>query len=79
MPRFFFHIAHGSRIRPADEGIDLPDDDAAWREAIIACGQLISDLDPDLNAGTEWRMDVTYETGTVRFRLRFSVDVDPKN
>jgi hypothetical protein len=79
MPRFFFHIAHGSRARPADEGIDLPDEEAAWREAITACSELISDLDLNLKTGTEWRMDVTDETGAVRFRLRFSVDVDPKN
>jgi hypothetical protein len=79
MPRFFFHITQGTRVRPANEGIDLPDGDAAWREAITACGELISYLDPDLKAGTEWRMDVTDETGAVRFRLRFSVDVDPKN
>lgn len=79
MPRFFFHITQGTRVRPANEGIDLPDDAAAWQEAITACSELISDLYPDLKAGTEWRMDVTDKTGAVRFRLRFSVDVDPKN
>jgi Domain of unknown function (DUF6894) len=79
MPRFFFHIVQGTRVRPANEGIDLPDDDAVWQEAIKACSELIADLDQDLKAVTEWRMDVTDETGAVRSRLRFSVDVDPKN
>ncbi len=79
MPRFFFHIAQGTRVRPANEGLDLPDDDAAWQEAISACSELIADLDQGPKAGTEWQMDVTDETGAVRFRLGFSVDVDPKN
>jgi hypothetical protein len=81
MPRFFFHRAQGTRVRLANDGIDLPDDDAAWQEAIKASSELIADLDQDLKAGTgaEWRMDVTDETEAVRFRLRFSVDVDPEN
>jgi hypothetical protein len=79
MPRFFFHIAQGERVRPANDGLDFPDEDAARREAVAACGELIVDLDPNLKAGTEWQMDVTDETGAVRFRLRFSVEVDPES
>jgi hypothetical protein len=79
MPRFYFHIAQGERVRPANDGIDFPDEDAARREAIAACGELIGDLVPNLTAGTEWQMDVTDETGAVRFRLRFFVEVGPEN
>jgi hypothetical protein len=75
MPRFFFQIAHGGQVRPANEGIDLPDEGAAWREAITACSELISQADRDLRAGAEWRMDVTDDTGALVFRLRFLAEV----
>ena len=78
MPRFFFQIADGRHVRPANEGIDLPDEDAAWREAITACGELIRGLDRDWKGGIEWRMNVTDETGAILFRLRFSAESGPK-
>ena len=78
MPRFLFRIAHGSHVRPPNEGIDLPDEDAAWREAITACSELITQADRDLRAGAEWRMDVTDETGAVVFRLRFFAEVNDR-
>ena len=78
MPRFFFNIVYGERVRAANEGLDLPDEDAAWREAIVSCSELIADLNGDLRSGDEWRLDVTDENGAVRFRLRVSAEIDPK-
>lgn len=79
MPRYFFKIVYGERIRKANEGLDLPDDDAAWREAIASCSELIADLNGELRAGGEWRMDVTDETGVIRLRIRVSAEVNPKS
>jgi hypothetical protein len=33
MPRYFFNITQGKVLRPPDEGMELPDDAAAWEEA----------------------------------------------
>jgi hypothetical protein len=33
MPRYFFNITQGKVPRPPDEGMELPDDAAAWEEA----------------------------------------------
>ncbi|WP_156928882.1 hypothetical protein [Bradyrhizobium sp. th.b2] len=45
MPRYFFHIQHGERDLPDEIGEDLPDKDAAWKEATtITAGQLLGAL-----------------------------------
>jgi hypothetical protein len=53
----------------ARDGIELADDRAAWVEATTACGEILRDLDGDLKAGSEWRMEVTRESGEIVYRL----------
>ena len=74
MPRYFFNITQGELARTADEGRDLPGDEAAWEEATTACGEMIKELDGKLKASPEWRMEVTRESGEVVYRLRFSAE-----
>ena len=70
MTRYFFNVSYNGDASPADEeGVDLPDDDAAWAEATGACGQMIRDLDGALTTGAEWRMEVANADGAVLFRL----------
>jgi hypothetical protein len=71
MPRYFFNVTQGEQPRKADEGMDL---EAAWEEATTACGEMIKELDGNLKAGPEWRMEVTKESGAVVYRLRFSAE-----
>src|SRR5262249_23135707 len=40
MPRYFFHLAFGSREVPDEEGIELPDRSAARAEAIAVIRDL---------------------------------------
>jgi hypothetical protein len=75
MPRYFFNITQGKLPRPADEGMQLPNHEAAWEEATTTCGEMIKELDGKLKAGPEWRMEVTTESGAVLYRLRFSAEV----
>ena len=69
MPRYQFHISHGASSKAGNEGIDLPDDHAAWVEATTACGEIIRDLDGALKPGDNWFMTVSDETGAEIFRL----------
>ena len=78
MPRYFFNITQGKVPRPPDEGMELPDDAAAWEEATTTCGEMIKELDGKLKAGPEWRMEVTRESGAVLYRLRFSAEAYDK-
>jgi hypothetical protein len=72
MPRYYFHISHGNGPRAPDEGIDLPDENAAWIEATTACGEIIRDLNGHLKPGDTWRMIVRDETGAEVFHLVLS-------
>jgi hypothetical protein len=74
VPRYFFNVTQGDLPREADEGMDLPNDEAAWEEATTACGEMIKELDGKLKAGPEWRMEVTDASGGVVYRLRFSAE-----
>ncbi|MFL6818365.1 MAG: DUF6894 family protein [Bradyrhizobium sp.] len=73
MPLYFYRINYGQGA-PAwpHEGVELPDDEAAWAEATTACGEMLRDLDGALKAGPEWRMEVLRESGEILYRLTFS-------
>ena len=60
MPRYFFNVYH-DRVEIDEEGEELPDVRAAWREATVTAGQIIQDLDGKLRPGKGWRMEVTDE------------------
>lgn len=49
MPTYYFHIDNGTFV-PDNEGVDLPDVDAARREAVRAAGEMINDSRQSLGA-----------------------------
>jgi hypothetical protein len=72
MPRYYFHISHGDDLRLRDEGIELPNAEAAWVEATSASGEILRDLNGSLKPGDVWLMIVKDETGAELFHLEFS-------
>ena len=62
MPRYFFNVYH-DRSEPDEIGEELPDRQAAWKEATITAGQILQSLDGKLQPGGDWRMEVTDEFG----------------
>jgi hypothetical protein len=60
MPRYYFNVYHDT-ARPDQEGMELPDQSAAWEEATMAAGEMIRSLDGSLKPGHDWRMEVTDE------------------
>jgi hypothetical protein len=60
MPKYFFNIHHGQSTID-EEGEELPDKHAAWREATIVAGDSIRDIDGTLRPGADWRLEVTDE------------------
>jgi hypothetical protein len=60
MPRYFFHIYH-HETQMDDEGEELPDRHAAWKEATVMAGQTLQGLDGKLQPDRAWRMEVTDE------------------
>lgn len=70
MPRYYFNIYH--RTKYIDRiGEELPDKNAAWREAKITAGRLLQDMDGELLLNNEpLRLEVTDEFALPLFELR---------
>ena len=60
MPKYFFNVFH-DRAEIDQDGEELPDKHAAWREATVTAGQIMQDMDGKLQPGKAWRMEVTDE------------------
>jgi len=60
MPRYFFNVYH-DQTQLDFEGEELPDMQAAWKEATVTAGQMIQGIDGRLRPGAEWRLEVTDE------------------
>ncbi|WP_430640669.1 DUF6894 family protein [Bradyrhizobium brasilense] len=71
MPRYFFHIRHDTDKRD-EEGEELADRHAAWKEATVMAGQMLQDVDGQLKPGRDWEMEVTDEFSQPLFRLVIS-------
>ena len=71
--RYFFQIRDGSNL-PDHEGIELPHQSAVRAEAIRLAGGTFADHARDTWDGTEWRLRVVDESGTVVFLARYSAD-----
>ena len=52
MPRFFFHLADPASHLRDEEGMDLPDAEAAWFQAVRSARALIQ---ADLCLGCSWQ------------------------
>ena len=79
MPRYFFPIRHRN-LEPDRDGSEFPDDRAAWGEATRTLGEILRDIDGQLQPGPEWRMEVARDRlENVIFSVRFQAeDYRPK-
>jgi hypothetical protein len=59
MPKY--SIIHAEQLRVADEGEELADGHAAWREATMMAGEIIRDIDGKLRPGQCWELEVIDE------------------
>jgi hypothetical protein len=53
-PRYFFDF-HNCLLGCDEIGEELPNDEAAWREATIFTGQLFKEIDGKLGPGDSWK------------------------
>ena len=73
MPRYFFNVHHEhSSFDPLGE--ELPDKQAAWREATIVAGDTIRGLGGKLQPGREWRLEVTDEFANPLYVIHVSAE-----
>jgi Domain of unknown function (DUF6894) len=69
MPRYFFNV-HDERSGIDTEGEELPNNEAAWREATIVAGKLLRNMDGKFQPEQEWRLEVTDERRNPLYILR---------
>jgi hypothetical protein len=69
MPRYSFRITRGEDVRQQDIGSDLPDNQAAKREAVAIFSDLARSFAHDIEANPAWQIEVTDEAGKPVFRL----------
>ena len=56
--RYYFN-ATGTYPGVDDIGDELPNDEAAWKEATRAAGEIFKDIDGKFRPGEEWCLEVT--------------------
>jgi len=71
MPRYFFHIRSSDGIIEDPDGSDLPDLDAARREAELSARDLLADLLRQGVALDGQAFEITDEMGQILERLPF--------
>ena len=57
---------------PDEEGDELPDNEAAWREATVIVGELFKNIDGKFRPGEEWALEVTDEQRKPLYMIRIS-------
>src|SRR5882757_2440089 len=72
MPNYTIHIHQGSQTN--SHPIDLPDVDAARREAIATFADLARDIASDLPNHPDWGIEVIEPAGGTVFRLGISAE-----
>ncbi len=72
MPRYHFNVYDGVTLLDK-KGVELPDIKFARREAIRYAGVLLEEGARLESLGSEWRMEITDETGLILFRLDFFI------
>ncbi|RLP26346.1 hypothetical protein [Mesorhizobium sp. YM1C-6-2] len=75
MPRYFFHVDNGEFI-PDETGADLPDLQAARREAVRAAGEMIDEAQESFwDHLSLWNMHVTDSDHRLLFTLTFGAKI----
>ena len=71
MPRYFFNV-HNMQLSTDDLGEELPDDEAAWKEATRYAGELFKDIEDNFRPGQEWGIEVTDATRRRIYSIRIT-------
>jgi hypothetical protein len=75
VPRFYFDIHDGERFTPDDEGLVLPDAQAARDRAVSTLPDIARDVMPD-GAKRDFVVTMRDESGTAIFRASLSLQTE---
>ncbi len=78
MPRYFFDLASPAGLEPDDMGIEFPDLDAAYLEAVHAIGEITLELLRKREDPGRYRFEVRDETRRLVMELSFAEVLRPR-
>jgi hypothetical protein len=73
MARYFFNVL-SERSGPDWVGEELPDNEAAWKEATVIAGEVFKDIDGKFRPGQDWSLEVTDERRNPLYLIRVSAE-----
>jgi hypothetical protein len=74
VPRYFFHLRYEHESKDG-EGVELPDFQAAWAEAVRAFGRMLEGLEGSPAHPVPFEMTIEDERGNPLCRLRFLAEI----
>jgi hypothetical protein len=74
MPRYFFRIRNGRFSGASEQGIELADHNAAWRELTSSCADMVGGICRKLGQNTQWEMELLDERKQPVFRICLVAD-----
>lgn len=72
MPRYSFKVIRNGEAGPAADALEFADNEAAWEEGTIACGEMIRSIDGRFRPGSIWMMEVFDDNERMIYRFRFT-------
>ncbi|WFU21066.1 hypothetical protein QA649_23385 [Bradyrhizobium sp. CB1717] len=71
MPKYYFNVRD---LEPSTDefGEELPDNEAAWKQATGFAGEVLKDMDGRFRPGQEWAVEVTDEQKRMLYRIEIS-------
>jgi hypothetical protein len=75
MPTFHFRVPRGRYSNGFGEATELPDSDAARREALKIWRDLVPGIAEDLEQASKWQMEVADASGKVLIEIRTVIDI----
>lgn len=75
MPVYHFQTSSPGRSNSRHEPLQLANDDAAWEEAIITCGEMIKDLGGNLAKGSGFSLQVANAENLLVFTIELSTKI----
>lgn len=70
----FFRVFTNDVERHKTEGIAFPSREEAWREASTSAGEILREMDGNMQIGLNWRMEVSNSAGDLIYRLSFKTE-----
>jgi hypothetical protein len=74
MPLYFFRIRNGRYSGASEQGIELPDHNAAWQELTSSCADMVGGICRKLGQDTQWEMELLDELRQPVFRICLVAD-----